>query len=146
MRIHALAPAALASCLLFAGPSLADGAEDAQKAANAYRIDVPAQLKLKAGEKASVRIEVVPNAGDHVSPEAPVSLTAVAPGQLELPKAKLAREDARPTPAQGVEFSLPVAGKDKGQGELKAQLSFYICVQNLCARQKRDLTVPVIVE
>jgi len=136
--------ASLAS--LSSSAARADAAADTEAAAHAYSLSSTKELKLKVGESGAVHVEVVPNAGDHVSPEAPVSLSAAAQPVFDLPKLKLSRADAKSTAAQGVEFSLPVVGKEKGRAELKAQLSFYICVATLCAHQKREIAVPVQVE
>ncbi len=139
-------PIALTLTVLFAlasGSARADATADLDAAAHAYTIDAPKKLALRVGETAQVKLAVVPNKGNHVSPEAPVSLTGTPSAQFELPKPKLARADSHPTAAEGVEFSLPVTGLAKGQSELKATLSFYICVATLCAHQKRELSVPV---
>ena len=136
----------LAALALAAQPAHADSAADVEAAAHAYTLDVPQRLDLKVGETKQIRIAVVPNKGDHVSPEAPVSLNAAAADPFELPRAKLSRADSKTTDAQGIAFALPVAGKAKGQAELKATLVFYICVETLCAHQKRELSIPVQVE
>jgi hypothetical protein len=134
------------SLLFVAQAARADAAADVEAAAHAYTIDVPKKLALKVGETAQLKLVVVPTKGDHVSPDAPVSLTAAPSAQFDLPKPKLSRADSHPTVAEGVEFSMPVKGLAKGQSELKANLTFYICVATLCAHQKRELIVPVQVE
>ncbi len=144
MRI--LPALALLLSLVLPSAARADSSADTETAAHAYALEVPMELKLKAGETKALRIAVVPNAGSHVSPEAPVSLKANAATSFELPRAKLSREDSKATAAQGIEFALPVLGKTKGQSELAATLSFYICVANLCAHQKRELNIHVQVE
>ena len=140
-------PIAVTLSLLFvAQAARADSAADVEAAAHAYTIEVPKKLELKVGETAQLKLVVVPKKGDHVSPDAPVSVSAAPSAQFALPKPKLSRADSHPTAAEGVEFSMPVTGLAKGHSELKANLAFYICVATLCAHQKRELIVPVQVE
>ena len=135
----------VAACLV-ALPALAQ--TDAHvDAAKAYKIETSqAPLKVKRGETGQARVTVVPRSDAHVSPDAPLSVTVSAGPALELPKQKLGRPDAKPTEAKGVEFDVPFVGKQAGKDELKAQVTFFICTEKLCERQKRDVTVPVTVE
>jgi hypothetical protein len=132
---------ALALCSV---PALAQSA--AGEAAGTYKIEVSPGLKLKKGEAGEARVTVVPRSDAHVSPEAPISMTLSGGPAVQLPKQKLGRADAKETPQKGVEFAVPVVGKAGGKDEVKGQLSFFICTDKLCERQKRDVSVPVTVE
>ena len=136
----------LALACALAIPAL--GQTDAhQDAAKAYRIETSRPpLKVKKGAKGEARFTVVPRSDAHVSPDAPLSVTVTAGPALELPKAKLGRTDARPTEAKGVEFEVPFVGKQAGKDELKAQVSFFICTEKLCEKQKREVALAVEVE
>jgi hypothetical protein len=135
----------VASCLL-AVPALAETDAHAD-AAKAYKIETSqAPLKIKKGEKGEARVTVVPRSDAHVSPDAPVSVTVSAGPALELPKQKLGRPDAKATEAKGVEFGLPFVGKQSGMDELKAQVTFFICTEKVCERQKREVALAVVVE
>ena len=129
-----------------AAPAFAE--EDAHAdAAKAYKIETSqAPLKVKKGEKGQAKVAVVPRSDAHVSPEAPLSVTISAGPALELPKQKLGRPDAKATEAKGVEFDLPFVGKQAGKDELKAQVTFFICTEKLCERQKREVALAVVVE
>ena len=116
-------------------------------AAKAYRIETSqAPLKVKRGEQGQAKVTVVPRSDAHVSPDAPVSVTVSAGPGLELPKQKLGRPDAKSTEAKGVEFDVPFVGKKSGKDELRAQVTFFICTEKLCERQKRDVALAVLVE
>jgi hypothetical protein len=116
-------------------------------AAKAYTIETSqAPLKVKRGEKGEARVTVVPRSDAHVSPDAPVSVAVSAGPALELPKQKLGRPDAKATDAKGVEFEVPFVGKQAGRDELRAQVTFFICTEKLCERQKRDVALAVVVE
>ena len=144
MRNSALA--AFAS-ILSLGSACRAGPDDAALAASSYTLDVPqGPIKVKKGETGSARFAVVPKAGAHVSPEAPVTITLTGGAALEFPKAKLGRTDTKPTDAQGLEVSLPFTAKAAGQDELKANLVFYICIKDLCARQTKSLSFAVAIE
>ena len=116
-------------------------------AAKAYTIQTSqAPLKVKKGEKGEAKVTVVPRSDAHVSPDAPVSVAVSSGPALDLPKQKLGRPDAKPTDAKGVEFDVPFVGKQPGRDELRAQVTFFICTEKLCERQKRDVTLAVVVE
>jgi hypothetical protein len=130
----------------FAAPVLAE-ADAHTDAAKAYKIETSqAPLKVKKGEKGEARVTVVPRSDAHVSPDAPLSVTVSAGPALELPKQKLGRPDAKATEAKGVEFDLPFVGKQPGKDELKAQVTFFICTEKVCERQKREVALAVVVE
>jgi hypothetical protein len=115
-------------------------------AARAYTIETTPKLSLKKGETGEAKVTVVPRPDAHVSPEAPISMTLTGGPSVELPKQKLGRGDAKETAKKGVEFAIPVVAKAGGKDEVKGQLTFFICTEKLCERQKRDVSVPVTVE
>ena len=127
-------------------PSLAqsDPRADAEKA---YTIETShAPLKVKKGEKGEAKVTVVPRSDAHVSPDAPLSVTLSSGPALDLPKQKLGRPDAKPTNAKGVEFDVPFVGKQPGRDELRAQVTFFICTEKLCEKQKREIAMNVEVQ
>lgn len=111
---------------------------------NTYRIDAPRVVKVKKGASAQATVAVVPSAGAHVSPDAPVSLTVHSGPALKLSKEKLGRADAKETPAKGVEFAVPFTAS--ASDKLEGTLSFFICTDKLCERQKREIALAVEVE
>ena len=116
-------------------------------AAKAYKIETSqGPLKVKKGETGLAKVTVVPRSDAHVSPEAPLSVTVSAGPALELPKQKLGRPDAKATDAKGIEFEVPFVGKQQGKDLLQAQVTFFICTEKLCERQKREVALAVVVE
>src|SRR5689334_14533987 len=109
-----------------------------------YKVEAPRVLKVKKGAASSAKIEVVPRSDAHVSPDAPISLTVTADEGVTLPKPKLGRAEAKETPSKGVEFEVPFTAQSKG--EVHGSLTFFICTEKLCERQKRDVAVAVEVE
>jgi hypothetical protein len=133
-----------ATLTLVALPAVAG--EAGEEAAKAYKIETTTALKLKKGEKGDAHVTIVPRSDAHVSPDAPISMALSAGPKVELAKTKLGRPDGTATPQKGVDFAIPVTAAAVGKDEVKGQLSFFICTEKLCERQKRDVTVPVTVE
>jgi hypothetical protein len=111
-----------------------------------YRIETPKALKVKKGETARAKVEVVPRSDAHVSPDAPISLALSAGPGLKLAKEKLGRADARETKEKGVEFEVPFTAAAAGKDEVKGTLSFFICTDKLCEKQKREIAMAVEVQ
>ncbi len=111
-----------------------------------YRIETSKLLKVQKGETGHARVEVVPRPDAHVSPDAPISLTVRAGQSVKLAKEKLGRSEAKETKAKGVEFDVPFTAQAAGKDQLRATLSFFICTEKLCEKQKRELALAVEVE
>jgi len=111
-----------------------------------YRIEVSKVLQVKKGETAHAKVAVVPRSDAHVSPEAPISLALTSGSGVKLLKEKLGRADARETQAKGVEFDVPFTAAAAGKDELKGTLSFFICTEKLCEKQKREIAMAVEVQ
>ncbi len=113
---------------------------------NAYKIETSPVVKVKKGETGKARVEVVPRSDAHVSPDAPISLTVHSGPAVKLAKEKLGRAEAHETAAKGVEFEVPFTAASAGSDEVKGTLSFFICTEKLCEKQKRDVSLAVLVE
>jgi hypothetical protein len=111
-----------------------------------YRIESPKVLKVKKGETAHAKVEVVPRSDAHVSPEAPISLSLTSGAGVKLVKDKMGRADAKETQAKGVEFDVPFMAAASGKDELKGTLSFFICTEKLCEKQKREIAMAIEVQ
>jgi hypothetical protein len=133
-----------AALLVLAAPAFAN--EGPEEAARAYKIETTSALKLKKGEKGDAHVTIVPRSDAHVSPDAPLSMSLSSGPAIKLAKTKLGRGDGTATPQQGMDFKIPVTAAASGKDEVKGQLSFFICTEKLCERQKRDVAVPVTVE
>lgn len=96
--------------------------------------------KLKAGEQGKFVLEIRVKDGAHVSDEAPLKL-AVSGQKVKPGKDKLTLADSvgKPNPR----FEVPVTAETAGKGAVDAKLTFFICTDKLCARQQKDVSVPV---
>ena len=111
-----------------------------------YRIDATKVVKVKKGETATAKVEVVPRSDAHVSPDAPISLALTSGPAVKLGKEKLGRADAKETKAKGVEFDVPITAASAGKDEVKGTLSFFICTDKLCEKQKREIAMAIEVQ
>ncbi|GAC1346762.1 MAG: hypothetical protein NVS2B9_19150 [Myxococcales bacterium] len=137
---------AVALALAAAPASAAEGpaASTPATAAATYKVEAPRSLEVRTGEKASVRIAVVPRADSHVSPEAPVSVAISGTPSIEVPQPKLGRPEARETPQKGVAFDIPFIARAAGPGTVDANLIFFICTEKLCERHKEHVQLAVL--
>jgi hypothetical protein len=134
---------ALALVVLAAGPARADPAAEA---AQSYRIDTAGSTtELKAGERGTFVVAIVPAEKIHVHPQAPLRIVVESEG-LSLEKRSLGHKDAVDPKAEGPRFEVPFAAPAAGRHEVKAKLAFFICSDAWCVKQARDVTVPVTVK
>lgn len=103
--------------------------------------------KVKAGEQGVFVLSIKSKQGAHVSDEAPLKLelkgTQVVPAQE-----KLALKDSVAKKAAGQQyadprFEVPFKAQAAGKGTLEAKLTFFICSEQLCARQQKTFSLPV---
>jgi hypothetical protein len=131
------AASVLAFCLT---PSAQAGQTD-----NLFTIESAATpAELAAGEKGTVRLGIKVKSEGHIDPQAPFKAVLTAKG-LKLEKEKLGRKDAVHQ-ADGASFEVPFVAEVKGEDSVDAELSFYICVKQICEHQKRNVSVPVKVK
>lgn len=135
--------AAAASLALAALSASAQPAAPATAPVPTYRVEAPKSLRVKTGVASIARLEVVPRADSHVSPDAPVSVAVKGSPSLEVPQARLGRPDAKETPRKGVAFEVPFAAKAAGAFALDADLVFFICTEKLCERHKEHVQLAV---
>lgn len=125
---------AFAVSLLFAFRALAQPVD----VAALYELTSEA-TKVKAGGQGNVVIAFKLKEGAHLSEEAPLKI------ELSSKQAKLAKDkftladalDAKGTPRFEASFTAPAATS------IDAKLTFFICTAKLCARQSRQLSIPV---
>jgi hypothetical protein len=106
--------------------------------------------KVKAGEKGVFVLSIKSKAGAHVSDEAPLKLQ-VKGTQVTPAKEQLGREDSVVKKAEGQafvdpRFEVPFTAAAAGKGTVDAKLTFFICTENICARQQKTCSIPVEVE
>jgi hypothetical protein len=134
----------LAALALLAAP-LARGDDTAAAAARSYRIETAGTTtELKAGGKGNLVLTIVPVDKVHVHPQAPLKITLQSAG-LRLEKTSLGHKDAVDPKADGPRFEVPFSATDAGKHDATAKLDFFICSDQWCVKQTRDVTVAVSV-
>ena len=144
-RIQHITTLAAALLALACSPARADEQVDP---ATLYEVStVGSSAQVKAGQSGVFVLAIRSKAGAHVSDEAPLKLelkgTGVVPSQD-----KLALKDSVAKKAAGQafvdpRFEVPFKADAVGKGRVEAKLTFFICSEQLCARQQKTLSVPV---
>jgi hypothetical protein len=136
--------AALVTLAGFAPATLA--VDPSAEVARSYTVKAAAEpASLKAGAAGKVNFAIAPTGEVHVDPKAPIKVTLEASPGLALQKAQLGRADATPAGA-GVTFAAPFTATVAGKQEVKAKLDFFLCTDQWCVKQLRDVTVVVDVQ
>ncbi len=137
-----LALAALSIALAAAPPARA--ADPSADAAKSYRIDTAGSTERVApGGKGTIVLSIVPLAKVHVHPEAPLKITLESTPGLRLEKTSLGKADPVDPKADGRRFEVPFVAQAAGKQEARAKLDFFICSDQWCVKQVKDVTVPV---
>lgn len=103
---------------------------------------------LKAGESGKVVISIKLKDGAHVSDEAPLKLE-LSSKQSKLAKEKLTLADSLNKKADGAteypdpRFEVGFTPTTQGETSVEAKLIFFVCTEKLCARQTKQLSLPV---
>jgi hypothetical protein len=135
--------------LLVAQPVLAAeaGKDPAAEAADSYRIETTGTTgSLKAGEKGTFVLSIVPLKKVHVHPQAPLKITLESTPGLKLEKTSLGKGDPVDPKAEGRRFEVPFLAQAAGKQEAKAKVDFFICSDQWCVKQVKDVTAAVLVK
>ena len=102
---------------------------------------------VKAGTKGTFVVEIRAKEGAHVSEEAPLKVELTGK-QVAVEKAKLGRADSVAKKAEGQKyanprFEVPFSAPAAGKGSVDAKVTFFICTDKICARQQKQVSVPV---
>jgi hypothetical protein len=138
---------ALSMTLTLTGPALtAQAADPAADVARSYAVRAIAEpASLKAAATGTIRFFIEPTGEVHVDPKAPFKLTLAATPGLSLPKTQLGRADTVQS-GPGVNLEAPFTATAAGPQEVKARLEFFLCTDQWCVKQTRDLVVKVDVK
>ncbi len=134
----------LALAVLAAPAAAADpGAE----AARSYRLEVAAApAALAVGAEGALSITITPVEKTHVHPQAPLKVTLAATPGLALAKAALGRGDLADAKAEAPAFKVPFEAAAAGAQAITAKVDFFICSDQWCVKQVREVKVAVEVK
>lgn len=132
-----------ASLALLAAP-LALAADASAEAARSYRIETTGSTQqVKAGEQGTLVLSIVPVDKVHVHPQAPLKITLEATPGLKLAKTSLGKADPVDPKADGRRFEVPFVAAAAGKQEARAKVDFFICSDQWCVKQVKDVTFAV---
>jgi hypothetical protein len=132
-----------AALALFAAP-LALAADPSAEAARSYRIETTGTTQqVKAGEQGTLVLSIVPIDKVHVHPQAPLKITLEATPGLKLAKTSLGKADPVDPKADGRRFEVPFVAAAAGKQEARAKVDFFICSDEWCVKQVKDVTFAV---
>jgi hypothetical protein len=105
---------------------------------------------FKAGQKGKVVIEIKTKPGSHISDEAPLKIelkgTGVTPEKSTLTLKDSVGQKKGEAKYADPKFDVPIAGTAQGKGQVEAKMTFFVCTEKLCARQSKNLVLPVEVQ
>lgn len=133
----------VAAALLAAAPAVlaADASADAAKS---YRVETAGSTeKVRVGQQGLLVLSIVPVEKIHVDPRAPLKITLEASPGLKLSKSSLGKADPVDPKAEGRRFEVPFVAEKAGKHEARAKLDFFVCSDQWCVKQVRDVTVVV---
>jgi hypothetical protein len=134
-------PLALVAMLLAPPIAWADPAADAAKS---YRIEtVGTTQQVAVGKAGKLVLSIVPMEKIHVDPRAPLKVVLEAPPGLSLSRTSLGKSDPVEPNAAGRRFEVPFVAQKAGKHDVKAKLDFFVCSDQFCVKQVRDVTVAI---
>ena len=134
----------LAVLVLLAAAAAGRAAEPGEEAARSYRVTTEGSTAaVNAGGSGRIVISVEPLAKVHVDPRAPLKVTLTASDGLRLGKEKLGHQDAVDPKAEMPRFEVPFVARAKGKQEARAKLDFFLCSDQWCVKQTREVAVAV---
>jgi hypothetical protein len=137
----------LASALALAAQATAARAADpGEEAARSYTIEATGPATLKPGGTGTLVLAIKPTAKVHVHPQAPLKIALTATPGLTLGKSALGRKDLADPKAEAPRFEVPVTAAAAGKQEASAKVDFFICSDQWCVKQVRDVKVAIDVK
>ncbi len=123
---------------------LALAAEPGDEAARSYRIETSGTTeKIGVGKSGLLVLSIVPVEKVHVDPRAPLKITLEGTPGLTLSKTSLGKADPVDPKASGRRFEVPFVAETAGKHQAKAKLDFFVCSDQWCVKQVRDVTVAI---
>ncbi|MCM2334417.1 MAG: hypothetical protein NDI82_10775 [Anaeromyxobacteraceae bacterium] len=130
---------------LLASPALA--ADPGAEAARSYRLEAAAlPAALQVGAEGALSITITPLEKTHVHPQAPLKVTLASTAGLAVAKAALGRGDLADPKAEAPAFKVPFKATAAGAQAITAKVDFFICSDQWCVKQVREVKVAVDVK
>jgi hypothetical protein len=116
------------------------------EAARSYTIEATGPATLQVGATGTLVLAIKPVAKTHVHPQAPLKIGLSATPGLVLSKTALGRKDMPDPKAEAPRFEVPITATAAGKQQATAKVDFFICSDQWCVKQVRDVVVAVDVK
>jgi hypothetical protein len=133
------------AAFLLAAATLARADAGAGDAAKTYRLDsAGTTAEVKVGQPGVLVLSIVPVEKVHVDERAPLKIALEGTPGLQLSKTQLGKADPVDPKAAGRRFEVPFVATSKGRHEARAKLDFFVCSDQWCVKQARELAVAIV--
>ena len=110
-------------------------------------VDMQGPVKLNKGKSGELAVTISAREGWKLSLEAPLSIKLTAPGNISLKKTKLGVKDAAPDKAKkNYSFPTTVTGTASGTAKVEANITYFMCTEEVCKRFKAKKEVALQVK
>jgi hypothetical protein len=134
----------LAALALLAAAAAVRAAEPGDEAARSYRVSSDGSTtSVEAGKSGRIVVALEAIGKVHVDPRAPLKVVLTATDGLRLGKERLGHKDAADPRAGMPRFEVPFVAAAPGKQEARARLDFFLCSDQWCVKQTRDVVVAV---
>ena len=118
------------------------GVAEAADPAFALKLEVP---PAKKGQRAVVKLRLVPGSGYHMNKDFPTSLVMAAPAGVTLEKPRQSAADAARFSESGADFEVALTAGEPGAKLVSGELKFAVCTATTCdpKREKVSFTLEV---
>ena len=125
----------------------AQAADPSEEAARSYQLEASASpATLKVGASGALTIAIKPLGKVHVHPQAPLKVTLGSTAGLTLAKGALGRADLKDPKAEAPRFTVPFSAAAAGPQEATAKVDFFVCSDQWCVKQIREVKIAVDVK
>ena len=132
------------AAVLLAAAALARADASGADAAKTYRLETTGTTaEVQVGKPGVLVLSIVPVEKVHVDPRAPLKIALEGSPGLKLSKSELGKADPVDAKAAGRRFEVPFVAEAKGKHEARAKLDFFVCSDQWCVKQVRDVTVAI---
>lgn len=100
-------------------------------------VDMKGPKTLTKGKSGELAVTISAREGWKLSLEAPLSIKFKAPGNITLKKTKLGVKDAAPDKTkQNYAFPTTMTGTGSGAAKVEANITYFMCTEEVCKRFK----------
>ena len=107
--------------------------------------------KVAAGQKGKLVLSIKLDKAAHVSDEAPLKIALTGTGGAAPEKAALAYADQVSKKPAGEKYANPVVfevpftvdAAAKAPAAVNAKMTFFVCTEQICSRQQKEVSLPV---